>query len=104
MNTFIKPLTIVMALTIPALASASVDSNQLAENQVRITYNSHDATTEHGRVELVQEVRLAAEKVCGAQEMSKSRSLSELKENRNCFDKVVGDTLAQLGLELHLES
>lgn len=79
MNTFIKPLTLVMALTIPALASATVNSGQLSENQVRITYTSIDAATAHGRLEMESKVRSAAEKICGPQRLMGTRSFRQLR-------------------------
>lgn len=98
MNTFIKPLTLVMALTIPALASATIGSDQLSEDQVRITYNAYDVKTDNGRVELERQIRRAAEKVCGAQRLMDTRSMIELRANRSCFNKAVEGTLAQVNL------
>jgi UrcA family protein len=98
MNTFIKPLTLVMALTIPALASATVNSGQLSNNQVRITYTFDDVTTAHGRLEMERKDRSAAEKICGPQRLMGSRSVRQLRVNRSCFTKTVDETLVKLSL------
>jgi len=98
MRKLIKPTMFVMAFAIPAMASATVNSSQLSENQVEITYNSDDVRTESGRVELERQVRRAAEKVCGAQRLSESRSIRQLRENRNCFIETVDNALLRINL------
>jgi len=98
MKKLIKPTMFVMAFAIPAMASATVSSNQLSKNQVQITYNTEDVTTESGRVEIQRQVRRAAEKVCGPQRMMGSRSIRQLRENRHCFDETVDKALLRLNL------
>ena len=65
MNKLIKPFVCIMALTIPTLASAHIESNQVNENEVVVTYNAAEATTESVSIELERQVRRAAKKVCG---------------------------------------
>ena len=50
MNNFIKPFALVMALTIPAIASADIAAENVTAGKVRITY-----TTCGCRFELWQE-------------------------------------------------
>ena len=98
MKTFIKPTMFVMAFAVPAIASATVNSSQLSENQIQITYNTEDMTTDRGRVELEREVRRAAEQVCGPQRLMGSRSVRQLRENRNCFTETVDNALLRLNM------
>ncbi len=93
MNKLIKPFVCVMALTIPTLASADVESNQVNENEVVVTYNVAEATTESVSIELERQVRRAAEKVCGSQNLRRAGSIRQLMENRSCYEKAVSDAL-----------
>ena len=67
MNNFIKPFALVMALTIPAIASADITAKNVTVGEVRITYTTADAASSYGRKELESQIRRAAKKVCGAQ-------------------------------------
>ena len=93
MNKLIKPFTIIMALTIPAIASAEVKLNQLTENEVRVTYNADDAVTNYDRIELERQIRRAAEQVCGSQNLRRAGSIRQVVKNRNCYQKAVADAL-----------
>ena len=93
MNKLIKPLTIILAITIPAIASADIKLAQLAENEIRVTYNVDDTATNYGRVELERQIQRAAEKVCGAQNLRKAGSIRQVLKNRNCYDKAMADAM-----------
>lgn len=93
MNNFIKPLTIIMAIAVPAIASADIKVNQLAENEVSVTYDANDATTNYGREQLEREIRRAAEKVCGPQSLRKAISVGQLGKNRNCYKTSVAQAM-----------
>jgi UrcA family protein len=93
MNKLIKPLALTMALTIPAIASADVESSQANEEEVRITFTVNDTATESGRIELERQIRVAAEKICGAQNLSRTGSIRQLLINKDCFDKTVENAL-----------
>ena len=82
-----------MALTIPTLASADVESNQVNENEVVVTYNAAEATTESVSIELERQVRRAAKKVCGPQYMRSAGSLRRWSQNRDCYKNAVADAL-----------
>ena len=96
MNKLIKPITLIMALAIPAIASAEVKLNQVAENEVRVTYSADDTATSYGRVVLEREIRRAAEQVCGAQDLRSAGSIGQVMKNRSCFEKAVTDAFADL--------
>ena len=84
MNKLIKPFVCIMALTIPTLASADVELNQVNENEVVVTYNAAEATTESVSIELERQVRRAAKKVCGPQYMSSAGGMKRwLQLNTN---------------------
>jgi UrcA family protein len=93
MNNLLKPITIMLALAIPAIASADIESNQLAENKVSVTYNANDTSTNYGRVELERQIRSAAEKVCGSRHLRQPGSVGQAVENRNCYNKAVKKAL-----------
>ena len=96
MNKLIKPITLIMALAIPAIASAEVKLNQVAENEVRVTYSADDAATSYGRVELERQIRRAAKQVCGAQDLRSAGSIGQVMKNRNCYQKAVTDALSSI--------
>ncbi len=93
MNKLIKPFTFILALTIPAIASAEVKLSQLTENEVRVTYNADDVVTNYDRIELERQIRLAAEQVCGPQSLRRAGSIGQVVINRNCYQKAVADAL-----------
>ncbi len=93
MNKLIKPFVCIMALTIPTLASADVESNQVNENEVVVTYNAAEATTESVSIELERQVRRAAKKVCGPQNLSRAGDIRRLLQNRDCYKNSVADAL-----------
>lgn len=78
-----------VALAIPAIASADIESSKPVENKVSVTYNTGDAATNYGRVELERQIRRAAEKVCGPQDLKQAISIGQAVKNRNCYDKAV---------------
>ena len=96
MNKLIKPFVCIMALTIPAIASANVESKQVSENEVLVTYDAYEATTEAGRNELERQVRRAAEKVCGPQNLSRSGDMRRWLQNRNCYKDAVAQALSSI--------
>jgi len=93
MNKLIKPFIFIMALTIPAIASAEVKLSQLTENEVRVTYNADDAVTNYDRIELERQIRRAAEQVCGSQDLRRAGSIGQVVKNRKCYQKAVADAL-----------
>jgi UrcA family protein len=99
MNTLIKPFTLIVALSVPALASAEINSRQIAETEVRITFDSADTRTNYGRIELERQVRRAAKKVCGEQQPLRSGSFSQSTVNRVCVKETVEATLRKLNLD-----
>ena len=95
----IKPFTLIVALSVPALASAEINSRQIAETEVRITFDSADTRTNYGRIELERQVRRAAKKVCGEQQPLRSGSFSQSTANRVCVKETVEATLRKLNLD-----
>ncbi|MFT6093696.1 MAG: UrcA family protein [Pseudohongiellaceae bacterium] len=93
MNNLLKPLTIMLVLAIPAIASADIETNQLAENEVSVTYNANDTSTNYGRVELERQIRHAAEKVCGSRHLRQAGSIGQAVKNRTCYNKAVTKAL-----------
>lgn len=96
MNKFIKPLTLIMAIAVPVIASADIEVHQLAENEVSVTYDANDATTNYGREELEREIRRAAEKVCGPQSLRKAISVGQLGKNRSCYKESVAQAMKSI--------
>ena len=93
MNKLIMPMALTMALTIPAIVSAEIESSQVSKEEVRITYTNYDVAPSSGRVELERQIRRAAEKVCGPQNLGRAGSMRQLLINRNCFERAVADAL-----------
>ncbi len=99
MNKFIKPFACVMALTVPAMAAATVESNQLSVHEVKITYTNEDVATSYGLQELERQIRRAAEQVCGSPNQARGRvgSVRQVMENRRCYDNAVNEALQKIG-------
>ena len=94
MNKLIKPLTFLMAFTVPVLAGANVESSQVTDNnEVVVTYDAFEATTEAGRIELERQVRRAAKKVCGPQNLRRTGDMRRWLANRDCYKNAVADAL-----------
>lgn len=95
MNKLLKPVLATLALTIPAFANADVDTKQVSVNEVVITYNTVDAASSYGMLELEKQIRRAAEQVCGPQGLSSGRtgSLREVMDNRECYRNAVAKAL-----------
>jgi UrcA family protein len=85
-----------LAITIPTIASADIESTEIAGNEVSVTYNAGDASTNYGRVELERQIRRAAEKVCGSRHWKKAGSIGQAMKNRDCYDKAVAKALSSV--------
>ncbi len=96
MNNLVKPFALIMALTIPAIASADVTANNVTVGEVHITYTAADAASSYGRKELESQIRRAAKEVCGEQNLQRTRSLRQLLKNRSCYDKAVSDAMKSI--------
>ena len=95
MNNFFKPFAFIMAFTIPAVASADVETKQVNVNEVVVTYNAVDVASRYGLLELERQIRRAAEQVCGEQDLVGGRtvSLRQLMDNRECYRAAVEKAL-----------
>lgn len=93
----IYSIAVVASVLISSMASADVDVDKISEDTVVISYSSTEAATLSGRNELISEVRRAAEKVCGPQSLGQAGSLTEMLENRACFDRAVAKALTTIG-------
>jgi UrcA family protein len=89
----IYSIAVAVAFVVPSLASAHVDVEKVRENKIIVSYSADEAATPSGRAELVNEVRRAAEKLCGPQNLGRAGSLSELRENKSCFESAVAQAL-----------
>ena len=63
MSNVIKPIAFIVAVTVPALANANVESHQVDEDKVRVTFDAAEASTEMGHSELERQIRRAAKRV-----------------------------------------
>ena len=96
MNNLLKPLTIILAMTIPAIATADINSTDISENEVKIIYNVGEASTNYGRIELERKIRRAAEKVCGPRDLNRADSIGQAVKNRDCYHKAVAKALSSV--------
>jgi UrcA family protein len=96
MNNLLKPFAFIMAFTIPAVASADVETKQVSVNEVVVTYNTADVASTYGLLELERQIRRAAEQVCGEQDQVGGRtvSLRQLTDNRECYKAAVSKALS----------
>lgn len=92
----IYSIVVAVALVLPSLASAHEKIEKVEEDKVIVSYNSVEATTALGRVELERQIRRAASEVCGPQRVSTAGSLSEYVNNRACFKDAVSKALAKV--------
>lgn len=96
MNRLIKSFAVAIAVTLPVVASASVEVKQIEEDKVSILYNKAAATTDSYRAELERQVRQVAEQVCGSQELRLAGSLRQLQDNKECFATAVSSALKEI--------
>ncbi|NKB32766.1 MAG: UrcA family protein [Pseudomonadales bacterium] len=98
MNNLLKPLLFSLAFTIPAVASADIETKQVEVNEVVISYTTADLASNFGRTELERQIRRAAEQVCGAQNLVSGRvgTLRQLMDNRECYKEAVEKALSSI--------
>ena len=96
MNNFIKPFALVMALTIPAIASADITANNVTVGEVRITYTTADAASSYGRTALEGQIRVVAETASSEMYSLRPSRVRQLMENRSCYDKAVADAMKSI--------
>jgi len=83
-------------VSIPALASAEVKVSNVTAGAVKISYSSEDLLNEDGRSELEQQIRQAADRVCGPRQLRSAVSLERMMNNRNCYSKAVEDAMRSI--------
>lgn len=96
MNRLIRSFSLAVAIAVPSLSFASVEVQQIDEGKVSIVYNTEDASTEVGRAELELQVRRVAEKICGSQQLRIAGSLTQVQENRACYETAVSSAMEKI--------
>lgn len=94
MKTFSKAMALIVMVSAPALASADVKVSNITAGAVKTSYNADDILNKYGRMELEQQVRAAAGKECGPQELKSAVSVKRMIDNRNCYEKAVKAALS----------
>lgn len=89
MKKLIAPALLLIATSLSPLVFADVDQSQISMDKVKITFKTEDARTELGRKEIEKQIRKAAEKVCGDQELRRAGSLTQVTENRRCYARAI---------------
>ncbi len=98
MNKFVKPFVCLVALAIPALASATVQSDVISIQEVKITYDPSEVITNYGFAEVERKIRDAAEKVCGLPGKTSGRNgtIRQMMESRQCYEQAVSTALSEV--------
>ncbi len=96
MRNIITTTLFLFIAAIPALASAEITAGKIVENTVHITYSASDLENESGRKELELRIRMAAEKVCGSQQLRGAGSLRQLAINRTCYQNAVQEAVGSI--------
>lgn len=96
MKNKIISMVVAMAFVVPSFASAHEEVEKVEENKVVVSYSSTEASTAIGRVELENQIRRAASKVCGPQRLHSAGALSEYVTNRACFREAVSKAMAKV--------
>lgn len=96
MNRLSRTIALIAMVSIPALASAEVKVSNVTAGAVKISYSSEDLLNEYGRSELEQQIRQAADRVCGPRQLRSAVSLERMMNNRNCYSKAVEDAMRSI--------
>ena len=99
MKKLLVPTALFVATSAPALLFANIEPTQVAEDKIKIEYKAEDLRSDLGRKEIEKQIRRAAEKVCGEQDLRRAGSLSQVSENRRCYARAVKsgmDALAKM--------
>ena len=89
MKKLLVPTALLIATSLPSFLYADVEQTQVAEDKIKIAYKAEDTRSELGRKEIEKQIREAAEKVCGEQDLRRAGSLGQVSENRRCYAKAV---------------
>lgn len=89
MKKLIAPALLLITSSLSPLVLADVEQSQISIDKVKITFKTDNARTELGRKEIEKQIRKAAERVCGDQELRRAGSLSQVTENRRCYARAL---------------
>ena len=98
MKSLIKPVVCLLALSIPAFASADVESEEVSVNAVKIKYTVAEAATDTGYSELEAQIKQAAEQACDMPSATGGRvsTPSERVEKRRCMNRAVAAAMGSV--------
>ena len=94
--------TTCLVIATPMFVNAAIKTTASGEQAV-ITYTASDLNQPGGLEQLDQAVRKAAEKVCGADEYSETKSIQTYSQTRACVSEAVDDAMKGIG-ELQVTS
>ncbi len=96
MKAVIKLVSFCAGISLTAMAAAEVETRQLDEDKVLVSYSAADTSTSHGRETLERKIRRAAERVCGPQHLHGAGSVRQLTDNRACFNAAVANAMKDI--------
>lgn len=86
-------IAVTAALAIPAMASAHVEMQTIAEDKVLVSYDLKELSTAKGRADLERHIRLAADQVCGPRTVREAGSFAQSRLNRKCFNNAIAEAM-----------
>ncbi len=87
--------TVVTAMAIPAIASATPNINDRDHAAVRVTYADLDLSNEAGLQTLYGRLKAASYSVCGSRSIIDAGSLRQLAENKRCYKSALSKAVAK---------
>ena len=95
-RTFLMSAALI-ALAIPAIASASPDINDNGRTAVRVSSADLDLSKVAGAQTLYIRLRAASHSVCGSRSLTEAGSLNQLTVNKRCFESALSKAVARIG-------
>ncbi|MBL6746429.1 MAG: UrcA family protein [Pseudomonadales bacterium] len=96
MRKHIYSIAVAVAFAVPTLASADVEVETIDESKVIVSYELTEAATAKGRAQLERQIKRAAERVCGPQDLRRAGTLAEMMNNRACLKESVASAMNSL--------
>jgi UrcA family protein len=84
-------ITVVTAMTLPLLVSASVPS-------ISVTFDKRDLKTSHGVKNIYVQMQDAARDLCGSNNLHSANTMSERRGNAKCYEGTLTAAVERLDI------
>ena len=96
-GSFVAATALIVALGMPAIVSAALESSTSEQYEVSVKFNDLDLTQDSGVTVLYQRLRRAATRACGSTSVSELGSIQRVSSNKQCFNSFLSKAVTQIG-------